>query len=169
MGVVDGIREYCREARATQIVVGKSPRSWWFELRHGSVVDHLVRTIGEVAVHVMPASDEPARGRRRARAPGVWGRPSHYLWTLAVVAGLTALGRGLVRAIDLGNIALLRIAGELGLIDAALGTEVGGAYRAMRKLQHQLRLQGQEARVEHGLVARHADAVVRLWGALFGT
>ena len=69
---------------------------------------------------------------------------------------------------NLGNIALLRIAGELGLIDAALGTEVGGAYRAMRKLQHQLRLQGQEARVEHGLVARHADAVVRLWGALFG-
>ncbi|MFC6623041.1 sensor histidine kinase [Novosphingobium panipatense] len=107
MGVVDGVREYCREARATQIVVGKSPRSWWFELRHGSVVDHLVRTIGEVAVHVMPASDEPARGRRRSRAPGVWGRPSHYLWTLAVVAGLTALGRGLVRAIDLGNIALL--------------------------------------------------------------
>jgi len=70
---------------------------------------------------------------------------------------------------NLGNIALLRIAGELGLIDAALAAEVGGAYRAMRKLQHQLRLQGQEARVEHGLVARHADAVVRLWGALFGT
>ena len=69
---------------------------------------------------------------------------------------------------NLGNIALLRIAGELGLIDVVLGTEVGGAYRAMRKLQHQLRLQGQEARVEHGLVARHADAVVRLWGALFG-
>ncbi|MEW6369993.1 MAG: bifunctional [glutamate--ammonia ligase]-adenylyl-L-tyrosine phosphorylase/[glutamate--ammonia-ligase] adenylyltransferase [Pseudomonadota bacterium] len=69
---------------------------------------------------------------------------------------------------NLGNIALLRIAGELGLIDAGLAAEVGSAYRAMRKLQHQLRLQGQEARVEHGLVAGHADAVARLWGALFG-
>jgi glutamate-ammonia-ligase adenylyltransferase len=67
-----------------------------------------------------------------------------------------------------GNIALLRLCGELGLIDAALAAAVGDAYRAMRKLQHQVRLQGQDnARVEPALVAAHAANVVRLWKAIF--
>ncbi len=68
-----------------------------------------------------------------------------------------------------GNIALLRLCGELGLIDAALAARVGDAYRAMRKLQHQLRLQGQEvARAEPGLVEPHADHVRALWREIFG-
>ncbi|MET0857790.1 MAG: bifunctional glutamine synthetase adenylyltransferase/deadenyltransferase, partial [Telluria sp.] len=68
-----------------------------------------------------------------------------------------------------GNIALLKLCGELGLIDAALAAAVGDAYRAMRKLQHQVRLQGQDnARVEPALVAKHAAQVVTLWKAIFG-
>jgi glutamate-ammonia-ligase adenylyltransferase len=67
-----------------------------------------------------------------------------------------------------GNIALLRLSGELGLIDAALAAAAGDAYRAMRKLQHQVRLQGQDnARVEPALVAAHAANVVRLWNEIF--
>jgi glutamate-ammonia-ligase adenylyltransferase len=68
-----------------------------------------------------------------------------------------------------GNIALLRMAGELGLVDAPLAGAVADAYRALRKLQHQVRLQGrEEARVEPGQVAAHAANVVRLWHACFG-
>jgi glutamate-ammonia-ligase adenylyltransferase len=68
-----------------------------------------------------------------------------------------------------GNIALLRRCGELGLIDPGLAAAVGDAYRAMRKLQHQVRLQGGEkARVETALVGQHPDAVMRLWKACFG-
>jgi glutamate-ammonia-ligase adenylyltransferase len=67
-----------------------------------------------------------------------------------------------------GNIALLKTCGELQLIDAAQAAEVAGAYRAMRKLQHQVRLQGQDnARVEAALVERHAAAVIALWHTLF--
>jgi glutamate-ammonia-ligase adenylyltransferase len=67
-----------------------------------------------------------------------------------------------------GNIALLKLCGELGLIDPVLAAAVGDAYRAMRKLQHQVRLQGQDnARVEPALVAAHADNVVKLWNAIF--
>jgi glutamate-ammonia-ligase adenylyltransferase len=69
-----------------------------------------------------------------------------------------------------GNIALLRMCGELGLIDAALAEGAADAYRVMRKLQHQVRLQGQEqARVDPALVAPHAEVVIRLWRACFGT
>jgi glutamate-ammonia-ligase adenylyltransferase len=68
-----------------------------------------------------------------------------------------------------GNIALLKMAGELGLVDAALAAAVADAYRALRRLQHQVRLQGrEEARVEPALVAAHADQVVRLWQGCFG-
>ncbi len=70
-------------------------------------------------------------------------------------------------SVNLGNISLLRIAGELGLIDPALAAAVGDAYRLMRKLQHQRRLQGQEARVEHGLVAPGAAKALTLWQFLF--
>jgi glutamate-ammonia-ligase adenylyltransferase len=65
---------------------------------------------------------------------------------------------------DIGNIALLKLCGELGLIDAALAQEVANAYRTFRKLQHKIRLQGQErARVEFAQVAKEIQAVKLLW------
>lgn len=112
--VIEGLAGYAREARATQIVIGKSSRSWWFEARHGSVVDRLVRTIGEVAVHVLPSGEAapasgpaPAARSREKPGGGRWGPPAHYLWSLLMVAVMTVLGRLLVEVIDLGNIALL--------------------------------------------------------------
>jgi glutamate-ammonia-ligase adenylyltransferase len=71
---------------------------------------------------------------------------------------------------NLGNIALLRIGAELGLIDAALAAKVGDAYRRFRKLQHELRLNGAEfARVAPDTVAAEAAAVRALWRAVFDT
>ena len=68
-----------------------------------------------------------------------------------------------------GNIALLRLSAELGLIDAGLAQAVADAYRAMRRLQHQVRLQGQEkARVDPQLLGGHPEAVRRLWQACLG-
>lgn len=107
-GVVEGLRSFAHDARATQIVIGKSSRSWWFEARHGSVVDRLVRSIGDVAVHVLPAeATVPASATIRNLPSGHWGPPRHYLWSALMVAAMTLLGRLLVEAIDLGNIALL--------------------------------------------------------------
>ncbi|RDK10265.1 bifunctional [glutamate--ammonia ligase]-adenylyl-L-tyrosine phosphorylase/[glutamate--ammonia-ligase] adenylyltransferase [Cupriavidus lacunae] len=68
-----------------------------------------------------------------------------------------------------GNIALLREAGELGLIDAALALAVGDAYRLFRARQHQLRLDGQaHARVVPASVAAQTVQVRALWQAVFG-
>jgi [glutamine synthetase] adenylyltransferase / [glutamine synthetase]-adenylyl-L-tyrosine phosphorylase len=67
-----------------------------------------------------------------------------------------------------GNIALLRMCSELGLIDASLAAGAADAYRAMRKLQHQVRLQGQEnARVDPALVAPYCTVVSSLWTFCF--
>jgi glutamate-ammonia-ligase adenylyltransferase len=71
---------------------------------------------------------------------------------------------------NLGNIALLRIAGELGLIDREIAAAAGDAYRRYRRLQHFLRMNGAEfARVPREDVVREIDVVHRLWAAAFGT
>ncbi|WP_076592042.1 bifunctional [glutamate--ammonia ligase]-adenylyl-L-tyrosine phosphorylase/[glutamate--ammonia-ligase] adenylyltransferase [Herminiimonas arsenitoxidans] len=69
---------------------------------------------------------------------------------------------------DIGNIALLKLCGELGLIDTTLAGKVADAYRVFRKLQHQVRLQGAErARVDQERVAKEIAAVTALWDAIF--
>ena len=70
---------------------------------------------------------------------------------------------------NLGNIALLRIAGELGLIDPALAAAAANAYREFRHKQHLLRLNAAEfARVPREEVEQHVGAVRALWHAVFG-
>ena len=104
--VIEGLRAYAIEARATQLIVGKSRRSRWFEFRHGSVVDRLVREMPDIAVHVLPMPRaEPGRpGRRKT---GRWGPPSGYLWTSLLVAGVTGMATALFHVLNLGNVALL--------------------------------------------------------------
>jgi glutamate-ammonia-ligase adenylyltransferase len=69
---------------------------------------------------------------------------------------------------DAGNLALLRLAGELGLTPLELTEQVRDTYREYRLLQHQLRLQGgAHARIDPELVEEHAAAVKRLWQAVF--
>ncbi|MDF0544754.1 sensor histidine kinase KdpD [Sphingobium sp. H39-3-25] len=106
--VVEGLSSFATDARATQIVIGKSARSWWFELRHGSVVDRLVRQIGNIAIHVLPGEEgEKTQTIVRGGKGASWGPPLDYLWSGLMVAAMTTLGRLLLEAIDFGNIALL--------------------------------------------------------------
>ncbi|GGC73059.1 glutamate-ammonia-ligase adenylyltransferase [Undibacterium terreum] len=66
-----------------------------------------------------------------------------------------------------GNIALLRLCAELGLIDVDLAAKTADAYRSFRKLQHKHRLQGDEkARVTPELVVNEVAATQKLWGML---
>ncbi|MHB1293324.1 MAG: [protein-PII] uridylyltransferase family protein, partial [Sulfuricella sp.] len=67
-----------------------------------------------------------------------------------------------------GNLALLRLAGELGLTPPELAEQVRDTYREYRLLQHQLRLQGgAHARIDPAQVEEHAAAVRRLWQTIF--
>src|SRR5438552_1991183 len=65
---------------------------------------------------------------------------------------------------NLGNIALLGMAAELGLLPKGLAKRCRIAYREYRRTQHALRLNGaQYARVPHAQVAPHLAAVRELW------
>jgi glutamate-ammonia-ligase adenylyltransferase len=68
-----------------------------------------------------------------------------------------------------GNIALLKLAGQLGLIPAELAESVGDAYRDYRKRQHWLRLNGAKyARVPPDQVRNRIDATQALWAGVLG-
>lgn len=106
--VLGGLKSYVQEVRATQLIVGKSVRSRWFELRHGSVVDRLVRESLEIAIHVLPVGSDTVRKVRPAAAPGwSWGTRSAYGWTALMVAAVTVAASALFHILNLGNVALL--------------------------------------------------------------
>jgi [glutamine synthetase] adenylyltransferase / [glutamine synthetase]-adenylyl-L-tyrosine phosphorylase len=68
-----------------------------------------------------------------------------------------------------GNIALLGMGAELGLLPGALASAVADAYRLYRRLQHQIRLTGAaHARVAPEALAAPRAAVAALWKHVFG-
>jgi len=72
---------------------------------------------------------------------------------------------------NLGNIALLRIAADVGLIAQSSALEVADAYRLLRARQHRLRLDGAEkTRVDVNLESELVGArksVMHLWQQIF--
>ena len=73
---------------------------------------------------------------------------------------------GLTR--NLGNIALLKMTADHGLIDAELAGRCRNAYREFRRLQHRLRLNGARyARVPGNQVLAEMASVQELWQAVF--
>ena len=94
--IADDILTFARANNVTQIVIGKSTRSRWFELVNGSVVHDLVQRSGNISVHVIAGSQidgEPVRGKTvRTRAPLEPFDIGPYL--LAAVAVAVALGVG---------------------------------------------------------------------------
>lgn len=69
---------------------------------------------------------------------------------------------------NLGNIALLRMAAELGLIDAGQAEAAGNAYREYRRLQHAKRLSSNpKTPIPRDEVEPHITAVRALWEAVF--
>ena len=83
---------------------------------------------------------------------------------------------------NIGNIALLKLASDLGLIHRETGQRALSAYREFRRVQHRARLSGDAnvtvlpstenksqkfVRVEVGYVQASIDAVLQLWNEVF--
>ncbi|WP_414901330.1 DUF4118 domain-containing protein [Sphingomonas flavalba] len=124
--VVAGLVAQIEGMRATQLVIGKSQRSWWFELRHGSVVDRLLRHSEGLAIHVIPAArtGEAAHRLRGRRTPQRPGSPATYaliLLLVAVATGAAALAEPLIGS---GGIDLVYLVPTIG-VAALYGLRVG--------------------------------------------
>ena len=70
---------------------------------------------------------------------------------------------------NIGNLALLRLAARLGLVQESKAQAAHDAYRRFRQLQHSLRLQGEQyARIAPDAVANERAAVRELWQEVMG-
>jgi two-component system sensor histidine kinase KdpD len=59
--IADDVIGYSQANNVTQVVIGKSTRSRWFEILHGSVVHDLVRRSGNISVHVIAGDQIPGK------------------------------------------------------------------------------------------------------------
>lgn len=96
--IADEVLSYARASNVTHIIIGKSSRTRWFELLHGSVVHELVRTCGNISVHVIAGEDLPKQPipkktvRPAEVAPSFDVRP----YAIGLLAVASALGVGIL-------------------------------------------------------------------------
>jgi two-component system sensor histidine kinase KdpD len=88
--IADDLISFAHANNVTQIIIGKSTRSRWFEIVRGSVVHDLVRRGGNITVHVIAGEELPSALANKpavqtaARADSFDPRP--YLMSLLIVA-----------------------------------------------------------------------------------
>jgi len=91
--IADDIIGFAHANNVSQIVIGKSTRSRWFEIMRGSVVHDLVRRAGNISVNVI-AGEEPPAGARptvQTAARSEPFNPRPYLMALLI----TSIGLGI--------------------------------------------------------------------------
>jgi glutamate-ammonia-ligase adenylyltransferase len=69
---------------------------------------------------------------------------------------------------NVGNIALLQRAEDAGLLPAGVGSAAASAYRQLRKVQHQARLNEEPTQLAADAMPNERDAILALWKAVFG-
>ena len=68
---------------------------------------------------------------------------------------------------NVGNIALLQRAESAGLLPPGVGKAAGDAYRSLRRIQHQARLNEEPTQVTPAAVHAEREAIQALWSAVF--
>ncbi len=107
--IAGAVLEFARKNNVTQILIGKSERSRWFEILNGSVVRDLMRQSGTISVTaVMAQADVPpstAGVPAEVKAPQSFGG---YVWAALAVAATVgvALAFNAIMAHAVGSIAM---------------------------------------------------------------
>ena len=116
----------------TQIIIGKSERSRWFEILHGSVVHDLIRKTGSIRVQVVSGEDLageaiPKKTVRAAQEQASFNAIP-YVWALLSVGAALAAGWSLqswigIESVDLIFLtAIVGVAVQLGLLPSLVAS-----------------------------------------------
>src|SRR5437899_10583780 len=107
--IAEEVVAYATANNITQIVIGKSSRSRWFEMVHCSVVHDLVRKTGQISVHVISPDDGgavPPKSVETNPTPEPF-RIEPSLVSAALVAAALGVGLLLKQFIDVQSISLV--------------------------------------------------------------
>jgi two-component system sensor histidine kinase KdpD len=130
--IADDVVGFAQANNVTQIIIGKSSRSRWFEILHGSVVHELVRRSGNISVNVI-AGDElvrdpiPKKTVRPAEGVAPFD-PWPYGVALLAVAAALAVAHALQPAFGIENVdlvfltAIVGVAVRYGLLPSLMAT-----------------------------------------------
>jgi two-component system, OmpR family, sensor histidine kinase KdpD len=117
--IADDVIGYAQTNNVTQIVIGKSMRTRWFEILHGSVVHDLVRRSGNISVHVIAgdtiASEPIPKKTVRAADKAEAIDPRQYMIALLTVAAAVGVGALLWPWIGVENIGLVFLIAIVGI------------------------------------------------------
>jgi two-component system sensor histidine kinase KdpD len=117
--IADDVIAFAHANNITQIIIGKSARSRWFEMLHGSVVYDLVRRAGNISVHVIAGDDIvggpiPTKTVRTAeQTPPFDPRP--YAIALLAVAVALGIGEAIRPFLGIENVDLVFLTAVVGV------------------------------------------------------
>ncbi|WP_426436406.1 DUF4118 domain-containing protein [Bradyrhizobium genosp. P] len=85
--IADDVINFAQANNVTQIIIGKSTRSRWFEMTRGSVVHDLVRRAGNISVNVIAGDEQPVgKASVQTAQPQEPFNPRPYLMALLLIA-----------------------------------------------------------------------------------
>jgi two-component system sensor histidine kinase KdpD len=117
--IADDIISFAHANNVTQIIIGKSTRSRWFEIVQGSVVHDLVRRAGNISVNVIPGGELPSTpaatpSMRTATRPEPFN-PRPYLMALVITAIGLCAGELINSLLGLENVDLVFLTAVVGV------------------------------------------------------
>jgi two-component system sensor histidine kinase KdpD len=117
--IADDVIGYAQSFNVTQIIIGKSTRSRWFEILHGSVVHDLVRRSGNISVNVIAgdavSGELIAKKTVRAAEGAVSLDPRPYLIALVAVAVALGVGEVILPWLGIENVDLVFLTAVVGI------------------------------------------------------
>ena len=117
--IADEVVSFAHANNVTQIIIGKSSRSRWFEILHGSVVHELVRRSGNISVHVIAGEelkrDPIPRKTVRAAEGAAPFDPWPYAVALLAVGAALAVAHALQPFFGIENVDLVFLTAIVGV------------------------------------------------------
>jgi two-component system, OmpR family, sensor histidine kinase KdpD len=132
--IADDVINFAHANNVTQIIIGKSTRSRWFEILHGSVVHELVRSSGNISVHVIAGEHltrEPVPKKTIRTAEEVRSfDPIPYLAAIVAVAAALGIDELIKPIVGIENVdlvfmtAIVAVAVRYGLLPSLFASVV---------------------------------------------
>ncbi|HKD26445.1 MAG TPA: sensor histidine kinase KdpD [Xanthobacteraceae bacterium] len=117
--IADEVIGYAESHNVTHIIIGKSSRSRWFEIVHGSVVHELVRRSGNISVHVIAGDavdGEPIPKKTVRTADGSDAfNPLGYIVALAFVGVALGVAAAIQAWLHIQNVDLVFLTAVVGV------------------------------------------------------
>jgi two-component system sensor histidine kinase KdpD len=126
----EGLINFARAEKATQLVLGASKRSRWHELLHGSFTHRVIRGAGDIDVHVIADHEGTTRRLHQPRPDGATRQRRMVAWTLTLLGlpALIAITLPFRSSLALSTELLLQL--SLVLAISAIGGRIVGAVAA---------------------------------------